>query len=67
MTSVIDTRDRYERLIKRDKVHGTLYTDPSIFTEELHKIWYRTWVYVGHESEVAQPGDYVRKRLGAQD
>lgn len=70
MTSVIGhTRDtgRYDKLIRPDKVHGTLYTDPSIFAEELHKIWYRTWVFVGHESEVAQPNDYVRKKLGPQD
>src|ERR1700737_157787 len=67
MTSVIHTDSRYDRLIKRDKVHGTLYTDPSIFAAELQKIWYRTWCFVGHESEVAQPGDYIRKRLGLQD
>ena len=71
MTAVSDqvagTGTLYDRLIKRDKVHGSLYTDPAIFSEELHKIWYRTWVFVGHESEVSQPGDYVRKRLGLQD
>ncbi|MGB7869771.1 MAG: Rieske 2Fe-2S domain-containing protein, partial [Mycobacterium sp.] len=61
------TGSRYDRLIKRDKVHGSLYTDPEIFAEELRKIWYRSWVFVGHETEVAQPGDYVRKRLGLQD
>src|ERR1700731_1101422 len=61
------TGSRYDRLIKRDKVHGSLYTDPEIFAEELRKIWYRTWVFVGHESEVSQPGDYMRKRLGLQD
>src|SRR6201996_9003080 len=64
---VASTSSRYDQLIKRDKVHGSLYTDPAIFAEELHKIWYRSWVFVGHESEVAQPGDYVRKRLGLQD
>jgi phenylpropionate dioxygenase-like ring-hydroxylating dioxygenase large terminal subunit len=65
MTSVIGSR--YDQLIHRDRVHGSLYTDPSIFAEELEKIWYRTWVFVGHESEVAQPNDYVRKKLGLQD
>ncbi|WP_285028853.1 aromatic ring-hydroxylating dioxygenase subunit alpha [Mycolicibacterium sp. lyk4-40-TYG-92] len=65
MTSVIGSR--YDHLIHRDRVHGSLYTDPSIFAEELEKIWYRTWVFVGHESEVAQPNDYVRKKLGLQD
>ncbi len=71
MTSLIEpaaaTGDRYDRLIRRDKVHGSMYTDPAIFAEELRKIWYRTWVFVGHESEVPQPNDYVRRRLGLQD
>ena len=61
------TGGRFDRLIKRDKVHGSLYTDPANFAEELSKIWYRSWVFVGHETEVNQPGDYVRKRLGPQD
>lgn len=65
MTSVLD--NRLDRLILGDKVHGSLYTDPAIFAEELRKIWYRTWVYVGHESEVPQPNDYVRKKLALQD
>jgi phenylpropionate dioxygenase-like ring-hydroxylating dioxygenase large terminal subunit len=56
-----------DHLIQRDKVHGSLYTDAQIFAEELRKIWYTTWVFVGHESEVPQVNDYVRKRLGLQD
>jgi fatty-acyl-CoA synthase len=57
----------YPRLIEPDRVHGSLYTDPRIFADELARIWYRTWVYVGHASEVGQPGDYVRKSIGLQD
>ena len=64
-------RDRpgpdYPGLIRPDRVHGSLYTDPRVFADELARIWYRTWVYVGHESEVPEPGDYVRKTLGLQD
>jgi len=56
-----------DELIHPDKVHGSLYTDRSIFARELAKIWYTTWVFVGHESEVPQANDYVRKRLGLQD
>ncbi len=57
----------YAGLIEPDRVHGSLYTDPRVFAQELARIWYRTWVYVGHESEVRQPGDYVRKSIGPQD
>jgi phenylpropionate dioxygenase-like ring-hydroxylating dioxygenase large terminal subunit len=55
---------QYEELIQADRVHGRLYYDPAIFHEELEKIWHRQWVYIGHESEVPQPGDYVTRLLG---
>ena len=54
----------YARLIEPDRVHGSLYTDPELFEDELEKIWYRTWVFVGHESEVPEPNDYVARRSG---
>ncbi len=49
-----------------DRVHGSLYTDPAIYALELERIWYSTWVYVGHTSEIPQPNDYVRKHIGPQ-
>jgi fatty-acyl-CoA synthase len=58
---------RYGRLVEPTRVHGSLYTDPSIFADELERIWYSTWVYVGHTSEIPQPDDYVRKSIGPQD
>jgi fatty-acyl-CoA synthase len=56
----------WDELIKPDRVHGSLYTDPAIFEAELERIWYRTWVYVGHVSEVAKPNDFVQKWIGPQ-
>jgi fatty-acyl-CoA synthase len=53
-------------LIEPDRVHGSLYTDPDLFERELERIWYRAWVFVGHESEVPEPNDYVRKWIGPQ-
>jgi phenylpropionate dioxygenase-like ring-hydroxylating dioxygenase large terminal subunit len=53
-------------LIRSEHVHGSLYTDPAIFQAELKNIWYKTWVYVGHESEVANPNDYVMKSIGPE-
>ena len=53
-------------LVRAAQVHGSLYTDPAIYQAELEKIWFRTWVYVGHESEVPQPNDYVVKSIGPE-
>ncbi|MEV4144453.1 aromatic ring-hydroxylating dioxygenase subunit alpha [Amycolatopsis sp. NPDC049691] len=66
-TAAPDARPDYASLIQPDRVHGSLYTDPRIFAEELARIWYRSWVYVGHVSEVPEAGDYVRKSIGPQD
>ena len=57
---------KLEELIRPDRVHGSVYTDQALFEEELQKIWYTTWVYVGHLSEVPNPNDYVLKSIGPQ-
>jgi fatty-acyl-CoA synthase len=64
--SATETRPDWGDLIERDRVHGSLYTDPAIYQLELERIWYRTWVYVGHLSEVPEPNDYVLKSIGPQ-
>jgi benzoate/toluate 1,2-dioxygenase alpha subunit len=53
-------------LVQEDRVHRRVYTEPGIFELELERIFGRTWVFVGHASEVAQPGDYTTTRLGRQ-
>ncbi|MEC9345454.1 MAG: aromatic ring-hydroxylating dioxygenase subunit alpha [Pseudomonadota bacterium] len=53
-------------LIRGDHIHGSLYTDPAIFRLEMERIWFRTWVYVGHESEVPNPHDFVMKSIGPE-
>lgn len=57
---------QWDHLVRPEQVHGSVYTDPAIFQEELRKIWFRTWVYVGHESEVPEPNDYVMKSIGPE-
>ena len=56
----------FERLIGPDRVSGRLYVDPAIFDREMERIHHRGWVFVGHESEVALPGEFVTRRLGRQ-
>jgi len=58
---------RVDRLVQRDQIHGSMYTDPDIFAAEMQRVWKESWVFIGHESEVPQPNDYVRKRLGLED
>lgn len=53
-------------LVEPDRVHKTVYTDQQIFDLEMEKIWERTWVYCGHESQVPKPGDYYAVTIGRQ-
>ena len=56
----------YSALVQEDRVHGSAYTDPDIFVDEMSKIFHRGWVYVGHASEVPQPGDFRVTTIGQQ-
>lgn len=56
----------WDHLVRANQVHGSLYTDPAIYQEELKNIWFRTWVYVGHESEIPNPNDFVMKSIGPE-
>jgi phenylpropionate dioxygenase-like ring-hydroxylating dioxygenase large terminal subunit len=51
---------------ERFRVHRDSMTSPDILSEEQAKIFNHNWLYVGHESEVAEPGDYVRRKVGGR-
>ena len=58
------TADQIGQLIRPGRVHRRVYADPEIFALEMERIFTRAWIYVGHESQVRAPGDYVRTRIG---
>ena len=47
------------------RVHASIYTDPAIFREEMRRIFFVTWVYIGHESEIPAPGSYKTTYAGS--
>jgi phenylpropionate dioxygenase-like ring-hydroxylating dioxygenase large terminal subunit len=56
----------YQELVKHDRVHTSLYTDPAIFADEMDKVFYSTWVWVGHASEIPEPGSFKTTYIGKQ-
>src|SRR5882724_840068 len=56
--------DGYSSLVEEGRVHSAVFTDESIFEAELERIFYTYWVFLAHESEVPEPGDYCRKSIG---
>ena len=48
------------------RVHRSSMTSDDLFQREREQIFSRCWIYLGHESEVENPGDY-RRRTVADD
>jgi len=59
-----DLSEDVEHLVRKGLVHRRVYTDPELFAVEMDRIFGATWCFIGHESEVPESGDFVRKRLG---
>lgn len=55
-----------EQLVRDDAVHGSIYTNPEVFELEMERIFSTSWVYLAHESEVANRGDYKTTVIGRQ-
>jgi len=64
---MIPSNEQIAALVRSDSVHKSVYTDPVLFQLEMERIYGQAWIYVGHESQVRQPGDYHTTRLGDQD
>ena len=51
-------------LVRPDRVHTSLYTDPKLFDTEMDKIFYSTWIWVAHASEIPDAGSYKSTYIG---
>src|SRR5918999_2473700 len=55
------------QLVREGFVHRAAYIDPAVFALEEERIFRRVWLYVAHEIEVPNAGDYVLTRLGPDE
>ena len=59
-------REALAALVRDAEVHRDVYVDDEVFALEMRHLFANTWVYVGHESEVASSGDYITTEIGAR-
>ena len=57
-------RPSFDGLSQPEANHIQLYSDPQIFELELERIFYSTWVYIAHDSEVPEVGDFKTTFIG---
>ncbi len=51
-------------LVERDRIHRSVYVDPDLFELEMERLWETAWVFVGHESQIKNAGDYYATQIG---
>jgi benzoate/toluate 1,2-dioxygenase subunit alpha len=61
-----DDRAEVQGMVEPGRVRRDIYLDEKLFDLEMERIFLHTWVYVGHESEIALPGDYKTTTIGAE-
>lgn len=65
-----DSLDHMREMLKAQRqkrgfaTHPYFYGSQVTFETELEEILFKIWLYAGHSSQVAQPGDFMQYRLG---
>jgi len=66
-----ESSNRVGRLLRRvedaladDLVPAEIFADEDLFRLEVEHIFTRAWIFVGHESEIPNAGDFVLRRIG---
>ncbi|MEQ8719565.1 MAG: Rieske 2Fe-2S domain-containing protein [Acidimicrobiales bacterium] len=53
-----------EALVRDDAVHRLAYVSPEVFDHEMTRLFASVWCYLGHESQIPAPDDYITTQLG---
>jgi phenylpropionate dioxygenase-like ring-hydroxylating dioxygenase large terminal subunit len=49
--------------VRRGMIPAHIYNDSELFALERERVFSRAWMFVAHESEIPQDGDYVVRRV----
>ena len=44
---------------------GRFYGDPEFHKLDLDEIFYKDWMFAGHDCEIAEPGDFLTLQIGS--
>lgn len=58
-------KDKYVNL-STGQISREIFVNEDIYQEELEQIFARSWLFVGHESQIIKPGDYFISGMGEE-
>jgi len=45
--------------VERGIISREIFVSDEVYRQELERIFARSWLFVGHESQIPKPGDYL--------
>lgn len=69
----IDIQTEQDSCVIENQKQGTflvnrqVFVAPDVLTREQERIFDKCWLYLGHESEIANPGDFLRRDVGGRE
>ncbi len=66
MTRYRDNPDAVRALAQPDRVHRDVYLSDALFALEQEHFFANTWNYLGHDSQLPKPGDYITSEIGGR-
>jgi nitrite reductase/ring-hydroxylating ferredoxin subunit len=51
---------------KNGQISREIFVNDQIYAEEQERIFARAWLFIGHESQIPNPGDYAAARMGEE-
>ena len=58
--------DDIRALVQGHQVHRDVYTSHEVYQAEMRHLFTNAWVFVGHDSQTPNKGDYITTQIGDQ-
>ena len=63
-TKYLNNPDAVSALVRPEAVHRDLYLDEELFELEMRHLFQDAWIFVGHDSQIPNTGDYTTMDIG---
>jgi len=66
MVTYTDNPNAAADLVQRNQVHRDVYINQEVYALEMKHVFANAWIFVGHESQTPEKGDYFATQIGNQ-